>query len=164
MLTNKVESKPIIQIDIEKWIPSSDQIVSLDLKQFLFREMILKEADFRDQIEIFDWTIYSKKYVQIEVSNGAIVPQWAFLIITQKLGIVGATAFSKSDKIREMILLHLIEQRDLSEYAGKRVLIKGCGKESLSHEPYVRLTQRMSKIVKTLSFGEVCSTVPIFKN
>jgi hypothetical protein len=164
MLTNKVENKPIVQIDIEKWIPGSDQIVSLDLKQFLFREMILKEADFRDQIEIFDWSIYSEKFVLIEVSNGAIVPQWAFLIIAQKLDLVQATAFSKSDNIREKILLHIIEQRDLSEYAGKRVLIKGCGKESLSHEPYVRLTQRMSPLVKALSFGEVCSTVPIFKN
>lgn len=164
MLTNKVENKPIVQIDLEQWIPKKSDILYLDLKQFLFKELVLKEVEFREEIEKFNWEDYRNKCVVVVVSNHAIVPQWAFLIISHKLQEVGSASFEQSENLKENLLVHSILSKDLSEYKEKRVLIKGCGNEKLSNYPYMILAQRLSPIVKALSFGESCSMVPLFKN
>jgi len=164
MLTNKIEAKPIIQIDIEQWIPKESDLIFLDLKEFLFQEMILKEAEFRDLVDKKDWTIFGDKYTLLYISNHAIIPQWAYLIIANKLKEVESPCFIKSDHYKEEILMHFLHQKDFKEYEGKRLLIKGCGKEKLSQQPYILLTQKLTPIVKALSFGESCSTVPLFKN
>lgn len=163
-LINKVVNKAIIQIDLEKWIPSPDQIMRLDIKQFLFKELVLKESEFREQVEQFHWATFAHKYVVLEISNNAIVPQWAYLIIAEKLAEVQASSFSDNANVREQILVHIILTKDLSEYQNKRILVKGCGQENLSNYPYILLTQRLKTIAKAFSFGESCSMVPIFKN
>lgn len=164
MLTNKIETKPIVQIDIEQWIPRDSELGVLDLKEFLFKEMILKEAEFREMIDQKDWTEYKDKFTLLFISNKAIIPQWAYLIIANKLQEVNSTSIMKTESYKEDILLHIIANKDYSEYLGKRLLIKGCGKEKISQRPYILLTQKLTPIVKALSFGESCSTVPLFKN
>lgn len=164
MLTNKVEAKPIIQIDIEQWIPSESELMFLDLKDFLFKEMILKEAEFRELIDKKDWTVFRDKFTLLHISNKAIIPQWAYLIIANKLQEVNSTCILKTESYKEDILMHIIANKEYSEYKGKRLLIKGCSKEKISQKPYILLTQKLTPLVKALSFGESCSTVPLFKN
>ena len=164
MLTNKVEAKPIIQIDIEQWIPQESELKYLDLKEFLFKEMILKEAEFRELIDQKDWGEFRDKFTLLHISNRAIIPQWAYLIIANKLQKVNSICFLKTENYREEILIYIITNKDFSEYQGKRLLIKGCSKEKISQQPYILLTQKLTTVVKALSFGESCSTVPLFKN
>ena len=164
MLTNKVETKPIIQIDIEQWIPKESDLQFLDLKEFLYKEMILKEAEFRALIDKKDWQLYSNRYTLLYVSNRAIIPQWAYLIIANKLKEVNSICFMKTENYKEDILLYEIHAKDYSEFQGKRLLIKGCSREKLSLQPFILLAQKLTPIVKALSFGESCSTVPLFKN
>jgi hypothetical protein len=164
MLTNKVEAKPMVQIDIEQWIPRDSELMYLDLKEFLFKEMILKETEFRELIDQKDWTEYQDKYTLIYVSNKAIIPQWAYLIIANKLQEVNSACIYKTERYKEDILLNIIQNKDFSEFQGKRLLIKGCSKEKISQQPYILLAQKLTTIVKALSFGESCSTVPLFKN
>lgn len=163
-IINKVAQKNIVSIDLEKWLPKPEQIAYLDLKEFLWKEMILKEKEFRDQIESTNWEVYRSKYVVVKISNGAIIPQWAYLVLANKLEEVQATAMTEQPNLKEAILMRIIDSKSLSEYEGQRVLIKGCGNESLSQAPYMRLTQRLTPIVRAFSFGEACSMVPIFKN
>lgn len=163
-MKNKVENKPIIQIDIEQWIPRDSDIQFLDLKEFLYKEMILKEIEFRELIEKKDWEIYNNKPTILHVTNRAIIPQWAYLIIANKLQEVNSPCFLKTENYKEQLLMHEIYQRDFSQYEGKRILIKGCSRENLSQQPYILLTQKLTPIVRALSFGESCSTVPLFKN
>jgi Protein of unknown function (DUF2480) len=164
MLENKVANKAIIQIDIEQWIPKDKDLNFLDLKEFLFKEMILKEAEFRTMVDEKDWTEFKDKYTLIFISNKAIIPQWAYLIIANKLKEVDSPCMMKTESYREQILCDLISQKDYSEYEGKRLLVKGCSREKLSQQPYILLAQKLTPIVRALSFGEACSTVPIFKN
>lgn len=164
MLTNKVEAKPIIQIDIEQWIPRESELCFLDLKEFLFKEMILKEAEFRELIDLKNWSDFKDKFTLLHISNRAIIPQWAYLIIANKLQEVNSKCFLKTENYKEEILMQIIANKDYSEYQGKRLLIKGCSKEKISQQPYILLTQKLTPIVKALSFGESCSTVPLFKN
>jgi hypothetical protein len=164
MLENKVANKPIIQIDIEQWIPKDSDLNFLDLKEFLFKEMILKEAEFRAMVDEKDWTIFANKPTFIFISNRAIIPQWVYLIIANKLMEVNSTCLTKTENYKEQILCHIIANKDYSEYDAKRVLVKGCSREKLSQQPYILLAQKLTPIVRALSFGEACSTVPIFKN
>ena len=164
MLQNKVENKPIIQIDLEQWIPKPFEVVELDLIPFLYKELILKETEFRELVEHFEWEKFRNKIAILSLSKSAIVPQWAYLIISHKLQEVNSPVFIQGENLKEKMLIHVIEQKDLSEFEGKRVLIKGCGREKLSNYPYTLLTQRLAPIVKALSFGESCSMVPLFKN
>lgn len=164
MLTNKVEEKSIIQIDLEQWIPMESEFQGIDLKEFLFKEIILKESEFREFVEKKNWEIYRNQYALLYVSNRAIIPQWAYLIIANKLKEVNSVCLLKTDNYKEETLISIIQNKDFSEYNGKRLLIKGCGKEKLSQQPYIILTQKLTPIVKALSFGEACSTVPLFKN
>jgi hypothetical protein len=164
MLKNKVEARPIIQIDIEQWIPRESELKYLDLKEFLFKEMILKEAEFRELIEQKNWSEYKDRFTLLHISNRAIIPQWAYLIIANKLQEVNSIGLLKTDTYKEDILMQIIANKDYSEYNGKRLLIKGCSKEKISQQPYILLTQKLTPIVKALSFGESCSTVPLFKN
>ena len=164
MLTNKVEAKPMVQIDIEQWIPRESELKYLDLKEFLFKEMILKETEFREMVDQKDWTEFRDKYTLIHVSNKAIIPQWAYLIIANKLQEVNSICINKTERYKEDILLHIIQNKDFSEFHGKRLLIKGCSKEKISQQPYILLAQKLTPIVKALSFGESCSSVPLFKN
>jgi hypothetical protein len=164
MLENKVANKTIIQIDIEQWIPKDSELGFLDLKEFLYKEMILKESGFRTMIDEKDWTVFKDKITLIYISNKAIIPQWAYLIIAHKLKEVNSVCYIKTENYREQILCHIIETKDYMEYEGKRLLVKGCSREKLSQQPYILLAQKLTPIVRALSFGEACSTVPIFKN
>lgn len=164
MLENKVANKSIIQLDIEQWIPKDSELNFLDLKEFLFKEMILKEAEFRTMVDEKDWTVFKDKITMIFISNRAIIPQWAYLIVANKLKEVDSICMLKTENYKEQILCHIIEHKDYSQYQDKRVLVKGCSKEKLSQQPYILLAQKLTNIVKALSYGEACSTVPIFKN
>lgn len=163
-MINKVSEKSIVPIDIEQWIPSESEFLWLDVKEFLFKEMILKEVDFRKAVDEKNWETYRDKYTFVFISNRAIIPQWAWLILAQKLSEVNSICFLKSENPKEQALLYILEHKDYSEYQNKRVLVKGCSKESISQQPYILLTQKLVPIVKALSFGESCSTVPIFKH
>lgn len=164
MLTNKVDNKPIIQIDLEKWIPADSELCFLDMKDFLFKEMILKESEFRSAIEDMDWTPYQNKMTLVHLSNKAIIPQWSYMIIANKLQEVNSSCIFKTENYKEEALIHIIHTKDMSEFEGKRVLVKGCGKIPLSPRPFILLAQKLSSIVRSLAFGESCSSVPLFKN
>lgn len=164
MMENKVAQKSIIQLDIEQWIPKDSELNFLDIKEFLFKEMILKEAEFRALVDEKDWKIYADKPTFIFISNRAIIPQWAYLIIANKLMEVGSICRLKTENYKEDVLTYIIANKDYSEYQDKRVLVKGCSREKLSQQPYILLAQKLTPIVKAMSFGEACSTVPIYKN
>lgn len=163
-LVNKVENKPIVQIDLERWLPSADAIAYFDLKDYLFQEWVLKENDFRASLESLDWEVYRNKYTVVECTNDAIIPQWAFLLVSHYLQAVESVSFSSRIQIQEQILLYKVQHVDISEYKDKRVLIKGCSSTKIGILPYMLLTQRLSEVVKAFSYGESCSMVPIFKN
>jgi hypothetical protein len=52
---------------------------------------------------------------------------------------------------------------NVEEYRDQRVVIKGCSKKPVPVQAYVLLTARLSPVVKSIMYGEPCSTVPVFK-
>lgn len=163
-IVNRVAESGIITLDLTHYLPAEDAIAAFDLKPFLFREMILKEKDYRAALQTHDWSVYEKKHVAVFCSADAIIPIWAYMLAAVYLEPVAASVWMGT---REELVRHLIHQSlasiDPQEYADKRVVIKGCGEISVPDFAYVAITEKLRPAVKSLMYGEPCSTVPLYK-
>lgn len=162
-LENKIAQKNVEVFDMEKYYPKAGDIVEFDIKPYLFKELILKEDDFRQSIESIDWSSYANKEVIVFCSNKAIIPIWAFMIIAARLSAVDAGVHAQRDHIEETILIERLKKIDLSPFKDERVIIKGCSNKNLSPLAYMSITALFRPVAKAISFGEACSTVPIYR-
>lgn len=163
-IKNKVADSGLVNFDISTLVPKGER-KGIDLKDFLFQEMILKEKDFREKVAALDPADYEDNFVYIYNSADAIVPLWAYFLITAKLTDVTKKIIFGSREDLEVLLMHnAIHTYDFSELAGKRVLVKGCSDQSIPENAYIELVEQLKPLVKSLMFGEACSNVPIFKN
>ena len=162
-IVNKVANSGLINFNISDLIPKGTR-KGIDLKDFLFEGLILREADFRQKISEINPEDYKEEYVYIYNSADAVIPLWAYFLITAKISGFAEKIISGNRETLETILLHdVIQSYDFSYLEGKRVLVKGCSHAFVSENSYVELVDRLRPIVKSLMFGEACSNVPIFK-
>ncbi len=163
-IVNRVAESGIITIDLAQYLPLEKDLATFDLKPFLFMEMILKEKDYRAALQSHDWTQYEGKHVAILCSADAIIPVWAYMLAATYLEPVAQTVFLGTSKemVNDLINKNLaqIVQED---YIDKRVVIKGCGETPIPDYAYVSITAKLRPVVKSLMYGEPCSTVPIYK-
>ncbi len=162
-LINKVAQSGLITLDLEDFFPK-EEIVEFDVKDFLFRGLILKEVEFRDALKHHDWQIYKDKSIAIFCSTDAILPQWSFMLIaTYLLKETTKFHFGTKEEIEYQLFLQNIKNIDSTKYKDERIIIKGCGTKTVTGEAYITITKKLQPVVKSLMFGEACSTVPIYK-
>ena len=162
-IKNKVANSKLKNIDLGTLIPANERIV-FDLKYWLKDELILIEKDFRDAVKNHDWQQYQDKFVSIQCSNNAIVPDWAFMLISSSLNKKQIKNFIGSLELMEHIIVrNTIYSLNLKEYENEIVIIKGCSKNCIPKSSYSFLIERLQPIAKKIMFGEACSSVPIFK-
>lgn len=160
---NKVAESGLITIDLEKYIPKGENIV-FDLKEYLFMEMILKEKDFRASLKETDWEIFSNKNVAIICSVDAIIPVWAYMLVVSYLQPVAKEIIMGNEQeLAKKLFVRNIEAIDINEFADKRIVIKGCGETPIADFAYMEITKRLLPVVKSIMYGEPCSTVPVYK-
>jgi hypothetical protein len=160
---NKVAESGLITLDLEKYIPKEETAV-FDLKEFLFMGMILKEKDFREALKKQDWEIYRNKHVAITCSADAIIPVWAYMLAASCLQPVAKSILLGNEKeLYKTLFLKNISSIDASEFADKRVVIKGCGETPIDEFAYTEATRVLMPVAKSIMYGEPCSTVPVFK-
>jgi hypothetical protein len=163
LFNNKVAESGIVTIDLASLLPSNEIIV-FDIKPYLFMELILKEKEFRAALLTIDWTIYQDKIVGIICSADAIIPMWANMLIVSALNpFAKAVYFGNENKVREQLLLENINALNINEYNEQRVVIKGCGDTPIGESAYIAITQKIRPVVKSIMYGEPCSTVPVYK-
>ncbi|MBN8836915.1 MAG: DUF2480 family protein [Sphingobacteriia bacterium] len=163
LLVNKVAESGLISFDLEEYYPKSD-IKLFDLKDYLFMGLILKEKDFRAALQTTDWEIYRDAYVAITCSADAIIPMWANMLAASYLQPVAKdVVFGDEKKLMEAVLLQRINNIDVSAFEDKRVVVKGCGEVAIPEAAYVAITNKLRPVVKSIMYGEPCSTVPIYK-
>lgn len=161
-IVNKVAESGILTLNLEQFIP--DNMASFDLKPFLFMELILKEKDFRAALLTHDWNQYHQKSVALFCSVDAIIPVWAYMLVTHYLQPHAARVLlANSEQARTQWTLDAIQDMDSSAYVNQRVVIKGCGEVAIPDAAYVAVTAKLRPVVRSLMYGEPCSTVPIFK-
>lgn len=161
---NKVAESGIITLDLAQYIPADDNIMLFDLKPFLFREMILREKDYRAALQTHDWQQYEGKQVAVYCTVDAIIPVWAYMLAATYLYIVAREVyFGSADELKKSIIINNIKAIDLNDYTDKRVVIKGCGDIAIPDAAYVTATYHLRPVVKSIMYGEPCSTVPVYK-
>lgn len=162
-LVNRVANSSLVTINLEDYFPSFD-IADFDLQPYLFRGLILKEKDFRLALKEIDWSKYQDKALCVFCSADAIIPQWAYMLVTAY-----ATPY-----VQDIILgdssefLHLwyqseLSKLDLTHCDDERVIIKGCSNKPVPTAAYVILTKLLQPMAKSIMYGEPCSTVPVYK-
>jgi hypothetical protein len=163
-IVNRVAESGLITIKPEEWIPKTPP-AEFDLKDSLFMGLILKEKDFRESMKTHDWQQYKGKALCLFCSADAIIPSWAYMLIATNAAPFATEIFyGTSDQWRTAQLLAAIDKMDVSEYKDQMIIIKGCSDEfAIGPEIYVALTSRLVPVVKSLMFGEPCSTVPVYK-
>jgi hypothetical protein len=162
-IVNKVAQSGLITLDLEKFYPEQ-AIVLFDIKDFLFMELILKEKDFRTAMQELPWENYRNQYVAIDCTTDAIIPMWAYMLIASYLEPVAkGYQFGTVENFREAIYRDNLKHINIQEFQDARVVVKGCGEKEISPAAYVEITRLLKPVVKTIMYGEPCSTVPIYK-
>lgn len=161
-MINKVAESGIITLNLEDFLPKDAMI--FDLKPFLFMELILKEKDYRAALLSHDWTQYANHDVILTCSADAIIPVWAYMLAASYLQPVAKRlAMGTPEQANKELLLDTIKHVDAIQYSDARVVIKGCGDIPIPDEAYAMITAQLKPYVKSIMYGEPCSTVPIYK-
>lgn len=163
-IRNKVAESGIVSLDLAPFIPSAESLALFDMQPFLFMGLVLREKDYRAALLTHDWTQYDGKHVGIICSTDAIVPVWAYMLAATYLQPVAASVhFAFGEGLKMAVIIALIASLDTSEYVGKRVVLKGCGDVEIPEAAYVAATVKLRPLVKSIMYGEPCSTVPVYK-
>ena len=160
---NKIAESGLITIDLETWYPK-EEILVLDLKDYLFMGMIVKEKEFREALKKTDWEVYTNKMVSVLCSADAIIPSWAFMLVASYLQpVCKELALATPEEMRKQIFLRNLQAINPADYKDQRVIIKGCGDTQIGDFAYLEATKILRPVVRSLMYGEPCSTVPVFK-
>ncbi|MFM2306970.1 MAG: hypothetical protein RLZZ367_1639 [Bacteroidota bacterium] len=163
-IVNRVAQSGLITLDLEEYFPRTEEIVAIDLKDFLFKGLILREAEFRDTVKNTNWQQYSGQYVAIHCSANAIVPMWAYMILSANLAPHAKdVACSPPDHAAEIFLYRNIAQLKADDFKDQRVIVKGCGDRQIPEAAFVQIAHQLTKVVRSLMYGEACSSVPVYK-
>lgn len=162
-IVNKVAQSALTTIDLEQYYPQGETVV-FDMKDHLFMELILKEKDFRAALLALDWEVYRDKNVAITCTADAIVPLWAYMLVASYLEPVAKFyAFGDAEFVHKTLYLKNIAAIDRAQFQDQRIVVKGCGDKTVSEAAYVEITRVLRPVVKSIMYGEPCSTVPVFK-
>lgn len=162
-IVNRVAQSKLVTFDLEEVYPSGRRIL-LDIKDWLYEGIILREKEFRDQLQEHEWSQYENSFVAITCSSDAIVPGWAYMLVATKLQPFASRIVQGSLEDLETALFYdILEQLDYSEYIDKPVIVKGCSNKPVPPNAYIFLTQKLQEVAKSVMYGEACSSVPLFK-
>ncbi len=163
LIVNKVAESGLITLDLEAFYPKEETAV-FDLKEHLFMGLILKEKDYREALKNLDWSFYQNKNVCITCTADAVIPVWAYMLTATYLEPVAKDViFGNEDFLHRALFLKNLSKIDTTEFADKRVVIKGCGDKNITETAYVEITKLLRPVAKSIMYGEPCSTVPIYK-
>jgi uncharacterized protein DUF2480 len=162
-IINKVAGSGLVTIDLEEFYAKGERVL-FDIRPLLFHELILKEKDFREFLKNEDWTKYKDKYVAVTCTSDAIVPTWAYMLLSVHLEpYAKQVVFGTLDTLEVILFDGQLSKLNFSDYKDKRVVIKGCSNLPVPVNAYVQLTNGLRPFAKSIMYGEPCSTVPLYK-
>lgn len=162
-IVNRVANSPLKTIDLEEMYPPGARIL-FDIKDWLYEGMILREKEFRGHVSEHDWSQYENQLVALTCSEDAIIPSWAFLLISSELApYAKKVVVGNLETLETSIFQDLISDLNIKEFSDKPVIIKGCADKPIPPSAFTFLIQKLQPVVKSIMYGEACSTVPLYK-
>lgn len=162
-IVNRVANSKLVTFDLEDHYPQGERVL-FDIKDWLLEGFVLREKDFREAAKAHDWSAYKDKFIALHCSSDAIIPGWAYMLLTTYL-----SPFAKKivvgdlDTLNSILYTEVIEKLDIAPYVDKPVIVKGCSNKPVPQNAYLQLIQKLQPVVKSLMYGEACSSVPLFK-
>jgi len=162
-IVNKVKNSKLLQKDLAFYKPKV-KFYEIDISKQLLQGFFLKEKDFRLWISTHDWSYYNYGAVWIHCSTDAIVPSWAYMLIVSQLTQLSIPCIvgTKQD-LEKKLIKEAIQREDLSNYKDAMIILKGCSDIESVDFAMSEFVAYFQPVVKSIMFGEPCSTVPIFK-
>jgi hypothetical protein len=162
-IINRVAKSPLMTIDLEDFYPEGKRVV-FDISDWLYEGLILREKDFRESVEQHDFSQYKDNYIALACKTDAIIPSWAYLLITTKLAIFAKKVVVGNLELLETVIFQeIIINFDITNYKDKPIIIKGCSHKPIPETASTLLVEKLTPTAKSILFGEACSTVPLYK-
>lgn len=162
-IVNRIANSPIITFKLEDHFPQGERVL-LDIKDILFHGMILREKDFRTWVKEHDWSQYQDKHVAITCSVDTIIQVWAYMLLETRLHpYASSVVFGTLEDLEHHLWMTSLDQIDFAQFSDRPVVVKGCSEINIPAGIYVEATRRLMPYAKKLSYGEPCSTVPLYK-
>lgn len=162
-IINRVANSKLVTFNLEDHYPEGKRIL-FDISKWLLEGIVLKESDFRTSVKEHDWSQYQGTYVALDCSTDAIVPGWAYLLVSLQLApYTKKTVVGTLDTLESILFAEIIPTLDLSALQDRPVIIKGCAHKPIPQNAYVLLAAKLQPVAKSIMYGEACSSVPLFK-
>ncbi len=162
-IVNRVASSSLMTFDLEELYQPGERVL-IDIAPQLYEGLILREKEFRAFVKGHDWSQYGGKLVAVTCSADAIIPNWAYMLLTSSLQPhAREIVFGSVDDLETKIFFDQLSKVDWNKFEGAKVVLKGCSKVNVPTAVYVEATRLLTPRVSSLMFGEPCSTVPVFK-
>jgi len=162
-IINRVANSKLVTFDLEDYYPKGERVL-FDIKDWLLEGLILREADFRERALAHDWSQYKDKYVALTCSTEAIIPAWAYMLLAIYLQAFAKKVVTGDLEIMETVLYtEIIHNMDVADLKDKLVIIKGCSNKPVPKNAYLLIIEKLQPVVKSLMYGEACSSVPLYK-
>jgi hypothetical protein len=162
-IVNRVAQSKLVTFDLEEYYPQGPRKI-LDIKDWLYEGIILREKEFRAHADAHDWSAYQGAYVALQCSSDAIIPGWAFMLITSRLQPHAKLVVQGDLETLETALYQrVIDDLDTEQFRDKPVIIKGCTNKPVPQNAYLWATARIQEVARSVMYGEACSSVPLFK-
>ncbi len=162
-IINRVANSSLITLSLEDYYTVGKRL-ELDIAPWLYEGLILREKDFRESVKNHNWSTYQNAFVNIICTADAVIPQWAYLLLGAALqSIAQKVIFGSKHEMENLLMEESLAKVDFSVYQDKRVILKGCSDLPIPANAYLRAATLLRPHVKSLMFGEACSTVPVYK-
>jgi len=163
-IRNRVaENTNLLTFNLEDYYVEGKRCL-LDIAQWLDQGFILREKEFRVQVENHDWAQYENAYVAIHCSTDAIVPVWAFMLVVVKIKPFAEKIVKGGlEDLETNLYNEVLSSLDLSNYQDKMVIVKGCSNKPVPESAYTMAVAKLLPIAKSIMYGEACSSVPLYK-
>jgi hypothetical protein len=162
-IINRVANSKLVTFNLEDFYPKGERVL-FDIKDWLLEGLILREADFRESALAHDWSQYKDKYVALTCSTEAIIPAWAYMLLAIYLQAFAKKVVTGDLEIMETVLYtEIIHNMDVADLKDKMVIIKGCSNKPVPKNAYLLIIEKLQPVVKSLMYGEACSSVPLYK-
>ncbi|MBZ9632324.1 DUF2480 family protein [Salegentibacter sp. LM13S] len=162
-IVNRIANSKLITFNLEDYYPEGERVL-FDVKDWLLEGFVLREGEFRQQAKNHDWSQYEGKFIALTCSSDAIIPAWAFMLLATYLQPYAKKVITGNLETLETVLYtEVIQKMDLNDLTDKPVIIKGCSHKPVPKNAYLLLIEKLQPVVKSLMYGEACSSVPLYK-